>query len=277
MKSSRLSAKKIAVLALFTALGLIVFVIENQFPPLFVPGAKMGLANIFSLAALILYGPIEAFIVVVVRTFLGSLFAGNISMLMYSFTGGVISLAVSSVLMYIAYPRVSLMAVSIVAAVVHNIVQNTVYVLVTNTPTMFGYMPYLALIGILSGAIVGAVVELIFKRVPLSVFARAGFTELPKSGAHEIKGNGIAVQAAGSTGNSTELNAEMAAPEGDNAAKVNSEMATPEADNAAKDVKTVEDAAQVTENADGSFNSEESSTTLSEKESGTGHSDDGRQ
>ena len=166
MKSGVFSAKKIAVLALFTALGLIVFIIENQFPPLFVPGAKMGLANIFSLAALILYGPAEAFAVVIVRTVLGSLFAGNISMLMYSFSGGVISLALSSVLMYTVYPRVSLMSVSIAAAVLHNIIQNAVYVLVTDTPLMMAYMPYLALIRILSGGIVGAVVALIFKIVP---------------------------------------------------------------------------------------------------------------
>ncbi len=175
MKNKTFPAKKIAVLALFTALGLIVFIIENQFPPLFVPGAKMGLANIFSLAALILYGPAEAFIVVVTRTVLGSLFAGNISMLMYSFSGGIISLALSCVLMYAVYPRVSIMSVSIAAAVLHNIVQNTVYVLVTDTPLMFAYMPYLALIGILSGAIVGAVVALIFKRVPENIFAHALF------------------------------------------------------------------------------------------------------
>lgn len=175
------SAKKIAVMALFTALGLIVFIIENQFPPLFVPGAKMGLANIFSMSALILYGPAEAFVVVVVRTFLGSLFVGNISMLLYSFTGGVISLALSSVLMYAVYPRVSLMAVSIAAAVLHNIVQSAVYVFVTETALMLSFMPYMALIGILSGTIVGAVVEIIFKKVPANVFARAGFPAPPRS------------------------------------------------------------------------------------------------
>lgn len=186
MKSGVFSAKKIAVLALFTALGLIVFIIENQFPPLFVPGAKMGLANIFSLAALILYGPAEAFAVVIVRTVLGSLFAGNISMLMYSFSGGVISLALSSVLMYTVYPRVSLMSVSIAAAVLHNIVQNAVYVLVTDTPLMMAYMPYLALIGILSGAIVGAVVALIFKKVPENVFVKAGFSNNSKRKTAEV-------------------------------------------------------------------------------------------
>ena len=168
------------MLALFSALGLIVFIIENQFPPLFVPGAKMGLANIFSLAALILYGPIEALVVVAVRTVLGSLFAGNVSMLLYSLTGGVISLALSAILIYIAYPRVSVLAVSVAAAVLHNIVQNAVFVLVTGTSLMFSYMPYLALIGVLSGAIVGAVVTIIFKKVPESVFVRAAYN-LPKA------------------------------------------------------------------------------------------------
>lgn len=180
MKERRFPAKKIAVLALFTALGLIVFIIENQFPPLFVPGAKMGLANIFSLAALILYGPIKAFVVLIVRTVLGSLFAGNVSMLLYSLTGGVISLALSAILIYIAYPRVSVLAVSVAAAVLHNIVQNAVFVLVTGTSLMFSYMPYLALIGVLSGAIVGAVVTIIFKKVPESVFVRAAYN-LPKA------------------------------------------------------------------------------------------------
>ena len=61
MKNGKNAAKKIVVLAIFTALSLITFVIENQFPPLLLPGARMGLANIFSFAALIMYSPWEAF------------------------------------------------------------------------------------------------------------------------------------------------------------------------------------------------------------------------
>ena len=38
---------------------------------------------------------------------------------------------------------------------------------------VFSYMPYLALIGVLSGAIVGAAVLIIFKKVPLSVYEKA--------------------------------------------------------------------------------------------------------
>ena len=172
MKSGKNAAKKIATLAIFTALSLIMFIIENQFPPMFIPGAKMGLANIFSFAALIMYSPVEAFIIVAIRTGLGAVYAGNVSALLYSFTGGIVSMAVSSVLMYTVYPRISVISVSIVAAVAHNITQNIVFVIISGTTLTFGYMPYLILIGILSGAIVGGVIMLVFKKVPISVFER---------------------------------------------------------------------------------------------------------
>lgn len=172
MKSGKLTAKKIAVLAVFTALSLIAFIIENQFPPMFIPGARMGLANIFSFAALIMYSPIEAFIIVAIRTGLGAVYAGNVSALLYSFTGGVVSMTVSSVLMYTLYPRISVMSVSVLAAVSHNITQNIVFVFISGTALTLGYMPYLVLIGVLSGAIVGGVTMLVFKKVPASVFEK---------------------------------------------------------------------------------------------------------
>ena len=185
MKSGKNPAKKIAVLAIFTALSLIMFIIENQFPPLFIPGAKMGLANIFSFAALIMYSPIEAFIIVAVRTGLGAVFAGNVSALLYSFTGGVVSMAVSSVLMYTVYPRISVMSVSVLSAVSHNITQNIVFVIISGTALTFGYMPYLVLIGVLSGAIVGGIIMLLFKKIPQSVFERMIGTKLKKENTPE--------------------------------------------------------------------------------------------
>ena len=178
MKSGKNAAKKIAVLAIFTALSLIMFIIENQFPPMFFPGAKMGLANIFSFAALIMYSPVEAFIIVAVRTGLGAVYAGNVSALLYSFTGGMVSMTVSSLLMYTVYPKISVMSVSVLAAVAHNVTQNIVFVLISGTTLMFGYMPYLILIGVLAGAIVGAVIMLVFKKMPKSVFERALGTKI---------------------------------------------------------------------------------------------------
>ncbi|MCI9406918.1 MAG: Gx transporter family protein [Clostridia bacterium] len=173
MKRSSFTAKKIATLAVFTTLSLITFIIENQFPPMFIPGARMGLANIFSFAALIMYSPIEAFLIVAIRCGLGAVYAGNVSALLYSFTGGVIAMEVSSVLMYTLYPRISVTAVSVTAAVCHNVTQNVVFVLMSGTVNMFVNLPYLVLLGIASGAIVGGVVMLVFKKVPKNVFLKA--------------------------------------------------------------------------------------------------------
>lgn len=172
MSKGRFTAKKIAVLALLSGLALVMFIIENLFPSMVIPGARLGLANLFSLAALIMYSPVEAFIVLAVRTVLGSLFAGNFSALLYSFTGGMVSMAVASLLMYTAYPKISVMAVSVAAAVAHNITQNIVFVFLSGSVMMFGYMPYLVLLGIISGGIVGGVATLIFRGIPKSVFEK---------------------------------------------------------------------------------------------------------
>lgn len=172
MDKGKFAAKKIAVMAMLTGLSLITFLIEGLFPPMFIPGAKMGLSNVFSFAALILYSPVEAFIIIAVRTLLGAVFAGNLSALLYSFTGGVVAMAVSSLLLCLAHPKISVMAVSVAAAVAHNITQNVVFVFLSGSVLMFGYMPYLALLGIVSGAVVGGVIMLIFKSVPQSVFEK---------------------------------------------------------------------------------------------------------
>ncbi|MCD8294208.1 MAG: Gx transporter family protein [Clostridia bacterium] len=173
MSHEKPAAKKIAVVAILTALSLVCFLLENLLPPIIIPGAKLGLANIFSLAALLMYTPVEAFVVVVIRTVFGALFAGNFSAVLYSFTGGVISMAVSSILIYLVYPRISIMAVSIAAAVAHNITQCAVFAGLSGSVLMFGYMPVLAAVGILSGAVIGAIELLLFRGIPKSVFLKA--------------------------------------------------------------------------------------------------------
>lgn len=169
-RTKKISAKKIAVLGVLTALSLIAFLIENLFPPLFIPGAKLGLANLFSFMALVIYSPVEAFLIVVVRTALSALFAGNISALLYSFTGGIAAMAVSSVLVYLVCPKISLLAASVAAAVVHNLTQNAVFALIYSSTLTFSYAPYLTLIGVISGAFIGAVVTLIIKKLPQNSF-----------------------------------------------------------------------------------------------------------
>lgn len=165
------SGRRVAVLGVLAGLSLAVHTLEALIPPFFgIPGAKLGLSNLFSMLALVLYGPLDAFLILIARTLLGAAIAGNASSLLFSLSGGVCALALSAVLIKVVLPRVSYLAVNIAAAVVHNAVQVLVYVLETSTPNNFVLLPYFALVGVLSGAAVAAAGILIIKRVPERIF-----------------------------------------------------------------------------------------------------------
>ena len=189
MNGKKPTARKAAALGVLTALSLVTFLIENLFPPLVIPGAKLGLANAFSFMALIMYSPLEAFLVVIARTLLGAVFAGNVSAVIYSFTGGIISMGVSSLLTYLVHPKISVICVSVVAAVCHNLTQNIVFVLLYSSPVAFSYAPYLLLLGVLSGAFIGGCVTMLVKRVPKSAFCKILDIKIKNNQEVEIESN----------------------------------------------------------------------------------------
>lgn len=165
-------SKKIAGTAVLAALALIAFMIESLFPPLFIPGAKMGLSNIFTFLALILYGGGSAFAVILTKCLLGAVFGGNFSALMYSLPASFAAFAAEYALFRFLFPKTSLTAISVTAATLHNIVQNLVFCLVTETPEALIYLPYLALTGAVAGVIVGLAAYLTVKALPKYYFAR---------------------------------------------------------------------------------------------------------
>ena len=167
---NKISAKRAATLAVLSTLGLVSFVVENMLPPLFLPGAKLGLGNAFTLFALFALGPADGLMVAIVRSVAGSLIVGNMSTLVYSLAAGLVATSISAVLVQFVYPSVSVVAVSVCGAVVHNLVQNVVFCVVSDTPEMYGYMPYLALVGVLSGVIVGVAVWSILRTLPRKVY-----------------------------------------------------------------------------------------------------------
>jgi len=165
----KFSTRRIVVLATLTAVALIMFMVESLFPPLFFPGAKMGISNICTLLCLVMLTPFDAIILIIIRTTLGSLFSSGISTLVYSLPAGMISVVVSSLLM-LFHPKISLVAISITSAVIHNITQNLIFVWISGVTLMLNYMPYLSLIGVLAGFIVGIATYFLVKAIPQSTF-----------------------------------------------------------------------------------------------------------
>ena len=88
------NTKKIALLAMCTALAMIFSFVES-FVPTPLPGIKLGLANIVTLFLIYTLGPGYAIGVSVVRIFLSTLLFGAFpTALFYSFLGFVLSFAV---------------------------------------------------------------------------------------------------------------------------------------------------------------------------------------
>ena len=170
MGKNKITTKQITTISVLIALSLIAFMIENLFPPILVPGAKIGISNLVSFFALFTLSPTSAIIIVVAKTLLSCFIVGNLSMLMYSFTAGVLSIFLAILLKFLFYPKISVVSISVCSAVVHNLVQNLVFCLVTSSTYMLAYFPYLGICGVISGIIVGVTLQLTLRVMPLKLY-----------------------------------------------------------------------------------------------------------
>ncbi|MBE7061628.1 MAG: Gx transporter family protein [Clostridiales bacterium] len=155
---------KITLCAILCSLAVISFIIENLFPPFVLPGARMGVSNIFILLSAMILGWKYSIATLVVKVLLGSLFSGNFSAVMYSLPAGLIALAIELILIY-ATKRVSIVCVSVAGAVINVTVQNVIFCLITDTPEYLSYLPYLALTSIFAGLTIGFATYLILRKV----------------------------------------------------------------------------------------------------------------
>lgn len=156
-----MSTKKLTILSLLTALALIIYVVEAQLPPIVpIPGVKLGLANIVSLFTLFWIGKKEAFIVLILRIFLGTIFTGQGLSFIYSLSGGVFSLVVV-LLLFKTFSKKALYIPSIIGGICHNIAQLTCAIFVTSTVALLTYLPVLILSGIITGLFTGLAAQAI--------------------------------------------------------------------------------------------------------------------
>ena len=147
--------KKLAFMALLTAMALTIFVLEAQIPaPVPIPGVKLGLANIITLTAMVLMGRKEAGIVLAMRILMGAMFAGSPASLLYSAAGGILAyIAMCLLVGVISQERLWL--TSAISAVCHNAGQLLACVLIVKTPGVLVYAPALMASGIITGLFTG--------------------------------------------------------------------------------------------------------------------------
>ena len=156
--------KKLAALGLFTAVALILFTVEAQIPALVpVPGVKIGLANIVTVFMVFAIGAKEGAAVLFCRVFLGAVFAGNFSTILYSAAGGLCAILVTILLKRILTIKQLWVAGSL-GAVAHSMGQMAAAVAITGTPSLAIYLPLLIAISILTGCFTGLCAQTLLNR-----------------------------------------------------------------------------------------------------------------
>ena len=152
---------KVSVLALFVAFTLILSYIEFLIPISYGYGLKLGLANVAIVTVLYVFSFKDAMLVNIIRILISGFLFGNGVSIIFSLSGGIISLFV----MYFTKRLriLSLLTVSILGAVFHNIGQIIAAFFLTKVYGLIYYLPVLIVGGIVTGAVIGVISRIIIK------------------------------------------------------------------------------------------------------------------
>lgn len=159
-----MNTKYLIKLALLISLSVILSFVESLLPiPYPIPGAKLGLCNIITLYCLKFLDLKSAFIVSILRVFIVGFLFGSVSSIIYALSGAILSIIIMYVMNKLHF---SLIIISILGGITHNLGQLILACLVTETFSLFyTYGIYLAILGFLAGLFIGLIATFTFSRL----------------------------------------------------------------------------------------------------------------
>lgn len=150
-----MKTKRLTALSMLLCAALIIFIVEAHIPPLVpIPGIKLGLANVITLITMYLFSRKEAFLVLVLRIMLSSIFVGNWFAFLYSVAGGVCCYGIMCIGAFFM-DEDNLWIVSVLGAIFHNVGQILVACLFSGVWQMVFYLPVLLISAIVTGVFTG--------------------------------------------------------------------------------------------------------------------------
>ncbi|MGN0633240.1 MAG: Gx transporter family protein, partial [Oscillospiraceae bacterium] len=160
-----MNAKRLTQLALLSTIALIIFVVELRLPNLSpIPGVKLGLANIVTVYAVYHCTAKETSLILLTRIILGAVFSGNMIALLYSLGGGTLCL-IGMLLLRKIIDEKHIWICSVMGAVLHNIGQIMVAIIVMKTIAVISYLPFLLVSGCIAGAFTGMCAQILITKV----------------------------------------------------------------------------------------------------------------
>jgi heptaprenyl diphosphate synthase len=180
-----MTIKKLSLMAILTAIALIIFIVEAQIPlPVPIPGVKLGLANAVTLFALFYttlnhppsakapspyFTAINVFTILLCRIILGAVFTGRPVAFIYSAAGGLLALSAQVIIKRFVTEK-QIWVCGAVGAVFHNIGQIIAAILITGTPAIAAYLPVLIVTGVFTGLLTGLIAQLTLERLQKGSF-----------------------------------------------------------------------------------------------------------
>lgn len=160
----RLKVRKLTTLALLSAIALTIFMIEAQIPALVpIPGVKLGLANIVTVFTVFHFRGRDGALVLSVRIFLGAVFAGNFSTILYSAAGGILAILIT-ILSGKVLTKKQLWVAGILGAIAHSIGQMVMAIFITRTASLLLYLPVMIVCSIVTGLFTGLCAQFLVAR-----------------------------------------------------------------------------------------------------------------
>lgn len=163
MKNNKV--KNVAFYGMMIALALVFSYLESFIPVnalIPIPGVKLGFANIVVVFALYSLKPWDALVIGVLRVFLSGLLFGNPMTIAYSLAGCFLSWLI---MVITKKTNLSIIGVSMLGGICHNIGQLIVAVVLTSTVRIAYYLPVLLVSGMVTGLLMGFAAKLVVDRI----------------------------------------------------------------------------------------------------------------
>jgi len=157
-RKSQITTQKITRLSLLAAASVVLGYIEGILCALMPlpPGIKLGLANTVVLYSIYTLGPGYSVILIILKVILTGFMSGNLAAaFLYSMGGAVLSLITMLLVKTLSRDKVSIVGVSVVGAVFHNVGQILVASLLLQTPGLMFYVFVLMISAVVTGTLTG--------------------------------------------------------------------------------------------------------------------------
>lgn len=162
-----MKSKKVAFLGMMGALALVLGFLEHLLIPdiPFLPvGAKPGLSNVVTMYVATVMGFPGAIYITLIKALFALLTRGATAFLM-SLCGGLLSTAVTCIMLRWGRKYFSFWGIGIVSAVMHNMGQLIAASFISGTFTLLNYGKYLLIFSLLTGSVTGAMLLMIVPRM----------------------------------------------------------------------------------------------------------------